>query len=89
MHFLVSALLIVKGELVSGIIIADRASIILRSVLNQLVVEFENRFENEIKHFNANISQFFDSRDIVARTFPFLESEETISLSIQKGETAN
>ncbi|MCY3412371.1 MAG: hypothetical protein INQ03_12110 [Candidatus Heimdallarchaeota archaeon] len=80
------ALMMVKGKLVSGIIIAENSTYILRSALKQLVREFETRYEKQIESFNANISQFYESRDIIARTFPFIESKETISLFIEKGE---
>lgn len=79
------SILIVRGKLVSGIILAENSTFILRSALKQLVTEFENKYDEELISFNADISQFEnETKHIIAQCFPFIESEETIKLKIER-----
>lgn len=79
------SILIVRGKLVSGIILTENSTFILRSALKQLVIEFENKYDEELISFNADISQFEnETKHIIAQCFPFIESEETIKLKIER-----
>ncbi len=78
------AIVIYRGESVSGIMITDNSTRILYQALSQFIDEFENAFKSEIGVFSADISRFDPSKNLVLRCFPYIESEDVIELTYKQ-----
>ena len=78
------AIIIYRGQSISGIMITDNSTRILYGALSQFIDEFEKTFESEIGVFSADISRFDLSKNLVLRCFPYIESKDVIKLTYQQ-----
>ena len=65
--------LLYSGEYVTGVIVSDKASLILLKSLKKFTTEFEKRYHNLLERETTRIDVFNTSKDLVISSFPYFK----------------
>ena len=69
-----TTVLLYSGEYVTGVIVSDKASLILLKSLKKFTTEFEKRYHDLLERETTRIDVFNTSKDLVISSFPYLKS---------------
>lgn len=68
-----TTVLLYSGEYVTGVIVSDKASLILLKSLKKFTTEFEKRYHDLLERETTRIDVFNTSKDLVISSFPYFK----------------